>query len=426
MGLYTDRMEAYVFDLDPLEDGYRDKLLEVAGKFRSQAKVLEELMKENGYTGDFADIEEKYHWMKILFKESGVEEPRNLKAFLLGTKHFDRDKRTPFQLCFAFSLTLEEAEMFFRRSYMGRGIDYHSVDDVVYAYCIREGLAWKTACDLLENVDSFQNQDKRKDTATDILGESAALEEKWMLNDSGSSVFTGEICGFLKKIHTKEDLVQFLRCNRKLFLKNNVTARKKYSDLWVQIIEPVKGFLILEEMELVLHNDSEKVRKPGKAWSEEAALKHMLGISEYRGKSTRSLTDLLKDNQLIHHLAADCFPNRNAIRSILSGKPVSYESIRKLLILLLFYRFWIRKALKKKSNCYQAEYGDTMRCMNEMNSHLMEAGYPALYYGNPYDWLFLFFMQCEEPLCSLREYMWELYSVKTELTENVFSGIEEK
>lgn len=91
---------------------------------------------------------------------------------------------------------------------------------------------------------------------------------------------------------------------------------------------------------------------------------------------------MLKDNALLHPLAEDSFPNRDGLTKILNGVHVSYESVRKLLILLVFYRFWVNKALAKGH--YTAGYGDADRCLSLINDCLTEAGYPMLYPGTVY------------------------------------------
>ena len=49
-----------------------------------------------------------------------------------------------------------------------------------------------------------------------------------------------------------------------------------------------------------------------------------------------------------------------------------------------------------------------------MNKMLTDAGYPALYEGNPYDWIFMFAAQDAYPLDAFRFFMRELYLNKAE------------
>ena len=124
----------------------------------------------------------------------------------------------------------------------------------------------------------------------------------------------------------------------------------------------------------------------------------------------RNLKPILKDNELIHPIAEDSFPDRDGLNKVLNGVHTSDERVRKTLILLLFYRYWCDMALRKHS--YNSEYSDGERCLSKINASMLEVGYPTLYAGNPYDWIFLFAMNDEQPLMAFREYMRELFYLK--------------
>ena len=82
---------------------------------------------------------------------------------------------------------------------------------------------------------------------------------------------------------------------------------------------------------------------------------------------------------------------------------MSYERVRKWLVLLTFYTFWARKAVD--AGTYEAQPSDADRCISHMNQVLMDAGYPELYVGNPYDWIFFYATKSDEPLTTFR-YIW--------------------
>ena len=52
--------------------------------------------------------------------------------------------------------------------------------------------------------------------------------------------------------------------------------------------------------------------------------------------------------------------------------------------------------------------------MSDINKKLSESMYPALYEGNPYDWIFLFAAQDEYPMDAFRFFMREVYLDKEE------------
>ena len=67
---------------------------------------------------------------------------------------------------------------------------------------------------------------------------------------------------------------------------------------------------------------------------------------------------------------------------------------------------------------YSAKVSDAERCLDTINARLLDAGYPELYAGNPYDWLFKWSLNDEHPLEAFRTYMGEVFAVKEEDTED--------
>lgn len=453
-GTYTTNMEETAFDLDPEQEDYRERLLEVAASFRPFQEVLKELIFFKGYQGRGHQLSEMIAFTEEQFKASKVPIPRNLESFFTGEMRFERDRKTPFLFCFAFRLSLEETEVFFRRCCFGRGLDFHSLQDFVFGYALREQLSYQEACSLLEKA-KIQTEggllECNPACGNCSAGEYCAREHSAGEHSAGDCfsegrLYTRELEETFHQIHSEEELLLFLQQQADQFSRNNKTAQEKVTQLWERITASPEGYLIREEKLVAgLKPTGTKMKNSPytnrKKWSEEGALKRILGLETsflnqnglvqrkeqksdgqklyFSGK--RSLVELVKENPLLHPVAAACFPGRNSLRLILKGKKVSYESLRKWLILLLFYTFWIKGALDRGDRTLQARPGEGERCQNYMDRHLMEAGYPCLYYGNPYDWLFLFCMFTEEPLPVLRDFMLELYLEKQEQKDKSIS-----
>ena len=86
----------------------------------------------------------------------------------------------------------------------------------------------------------------------------------------------------------------------------------------------------------------------------------------------------------------------------LSDKVDSYEELRKAIILLFSYSFW------RSATTLQGEYGSIAAAdffdfyIDQLNDLLIRANLPELYYGNPYDWMFLYCTYADNPLDSFR------------------------
>ena len=108
------------------------------------------------------------------------------------------------------------------------------------------------------------------------------------------------------------------------------------------------------------------------------------------------------------------FPSKKTFSKILnrsqSEMSTSYDSIRKCLILLKFYHFWVTLELMMDSGNAaensQSDYADYFDDFcEEMAQLLEECGYEELYERNPYDWIFLWASTTEQPLESFRRVM---------------------
>ena len=128
----------------------------------------------------------------------------------------------------------------------------------------------------------------------------------------------------------------------------------------------------------------------------------------------RTIQPLLKSNGLIHPVACKAFPDRQGLEKIIRGEYQSNEAVRKTIILLAFYSFWAKLEIKNNSAAYAAKKGDAGRCIASVNRLLVDSGYPALYEGNPYDWIFMFASQDTYPMDAFRSFMREVYLYKKE------------
>lgn len=400
LGQYTNFFEeksATIFD----EENYEDELKKVIGNFRSFDKALDSFIVEHGYDGDINAVEDKVSYISEKCKEAGVPVPRNLKKWYTEGKRIERMKAIPFHLCFAFKLNIEEVEDFLRRICLSRGFDCHSVEEVVYFYAFKNGLSYANVQEILAQVPKVK-------------------PEKLSYEDM---VFTDLIVEDIDDIDTEEDLVKYINDNIDLFGYNNAAAYDTIKTLWLKIAgsEDKPGVATRErkllyvtfdkEEEAYEHYVSEKGRRERKRvdsiWEYYLQILGLAGSCSADFYKDRSLKMILKDNELMHPLAEDSFPDRDGLVKILNGEHVSYERVRKLLILLVFYNFYASRALK--DNSYEVTDEEALRCISTIDDNLTAANYPTLYPGNPYDFLILMAIKTNQPLQSFRGYMQDLF-----------------
>lgn len=406
MGEYTNFFEDMTYDIFEKED-YVEELKKAAKLFRTFDKALDSFIVNHGYDGDLLNVDEKVSFITCKLKAAGVPVPRNIKKWY--TEHKKIERKTAFQLCFAFGLQVDEVNDFLRRICLTRGFDCHDVEEVVYFFALKNGLSYEDTKEVISKVTIVKPDRVVKD---DI-------------------VYTEFIAEEIDDIETAEELILYLNENTDKFGYNNVTAYEIIRSIWNDISQ--ENGIALREKKLLyvafdkdtndeqLEEDTDKRRKERKRMDDSIweIYLQILGLSgNYTDKiyKNRSIKSILKDNELLHPLAEDSFPDRGGLNKILNGRHASYESVRKLLILLVFYKFWANKSLC--SNHYAAGYGDADRCISTINDNLVDAGYPILYPGNPYDFIIFFSVNADNPLMTFRDFMREMFLNKMDSNGN--------
>lgn len=403
---YTTFLEDMAYNIFE-EDDYLEELKKAAELFRTFDKALDSFIVNHGYKGDLSDAEEKVSFIVGKLKDAGVPVPRNIKKWY--TEHKRIERKTAFQLCFAFGLQVDEVNDFLRRVCLTRGFDCQSVEEVVYFFAFKNGLSYGDATEILTRV-TIVKPDK-------------------MLKEN--IVYTDLIVEEIDNIETVEELVQYLNENVDKFGYNNATSYETIRSIWHDISKE-NGIALREKKLLYVafdkdandeqqEADTDKKRKERKRMDDSLweIYLQILGLSGNYLDSIykdRSIKSILKDNELLHPLAEDSFPDRDGLNKILNGEHVSYERVRKILILLVFYKFWANKALG--SNHYEAGYEDAERCISTINNNLVDAGYPMLYPGNPYDFIIFVSVNADSPLMTFRDYMREMFFNKMDSNGN--------
>ncbi len=384
MPAYTTLLQKPLETISWEDDNFIEELLQVVQLFRPFSDAITEFISERGFDGDFTDVDAKVKYIKTAFEKANMTPPRELREWFTAGQPIKRD--TAFLICFAFGLDGGETDEFFRRYYAKeRSFNCHQVQEAVYYFCLNNGLSYAEALDIQTRVPLSKRSQK-----------------------SGDVVYTGSIIAELNDLETKEELVTYLTENIDKFSDSNVTAYERIRRLWA--LAAGNGGLLMQEREKLpsilddaATGEKSKLRSGNtgvKPWDAYLAILQLDKDDVKQLKAERSIRPILKK---LHDDAQDSFPDRQGIDKILRGEHVSYERVRKWLVLLTFYTFWAQKAVKEGS--YEAEPEDAKRCLTTMNQHLMDAGYPELYVGNPYDWIFLFASKSEEPLYVFR-FIW--------------------
>ncbi|MCD8049371.1 MAG: hypothetical protein LUG52_07200 [Clostridia bacterium] len=402
MDQYTETMILAAEISSPDDDDYEENLLKISAMFRGFDQALTVFLGEHGYSGDLNDVPAKVQFLREKFKAANVKQPRDFKEWFIPKKQFSRD--TAFSICFAFGLNIDGTKDFFLRVQFERAFNCHTVKESVYYFCLKNALSYSEAQEIIAQ---FPAQKRAKK----IPGRDA--------------LYTKTIIEYIDSIDDKEKLICYIKDNIEDFQYNNVTAGEYIRELWEDISK--KGGLAEKEGTILdrTHNqdqeqDQENYVIAGANASTWRIFAQILGMTnymekEYAAKYDRSLTTVLSDNKLLPLKAAYCFPSRQSIDKILRGETVGdNEIIRKMLIFLTFYKYWAKIITDKNDAFYEARKSDSVRCLDTINNRLLDAGYPELYAGNAYDWIFMWSLNDDQPLAAFRRYMGEVFAVSAE------------
>lgn len=425
MNQYTELLNIKAETLSPADDGYEESLLEISSLFRGFDEALTTFIENHGYTGDLTDVPAKAQFLRERFKAADMKLPRDFKEWFVPNKKVSR--KTAFQICFAFGLGVEETNDFFRCVQFERGFDCHTISEAVYYFCMRNGLSYIEAQEIIARI---------------------PVPKKAKTIPNREVLYTGTIIEYINGIDDKEKLIQYIIDNINDFQYNNATAIKYIQELWAEISKAdglaakegliidrtynrfedrhIKGVTDTRSKEVIdaeIRQQEQEVRPydyvvAGSDASTWIIFSQIIGLAnyqenEYATKYDRSLSSVLSGNKLMPLKADYCFPNRQNIDKLIRGDSVGDdEIIRKMLIFLVFYTHWAKLVISKNDAFYSANFSDAERCLDTINVRLLDAGYPELYAGNPYDWLFKWALNDENPLIAFRHYMGEVFAIK--------------
>ncbi|MGN0240106.1 MAG: hypothetical protein ACI4CS_00310 [Candidatus Weimeria sp.] len=422
---YTEYLQDEAYSLSPDDDDYTARLEAVAGYFRTPGELIGAFIAENGFSGKTDDTREKVGFLKDKFKAAGIPAPRNISDWFDKDKTYSRE--TAYKICFAFHLNREQVDNFFRKVYLDRSFDCHNLDEAIYYYCIGNGSDWEHARRLRDEVGELPEKNTTAAAPAAKAGfEKASVStagETQNRERSGdtSVVYTSTIREILSHISSDDELTQYLKNNISQFSYHNVTATENIRSIWSRIagengLAWREGILLRKTDPAI--RDDEKTFTVDKKVSRWNIFSQIISLKKYdyeKYSKDRSIKKILVSNRVLNSLAEQSFPDREGLDKILSGGNADYERIRKLLILLEFYAYWAEKAV---TTGYSKETAgrvrDADKCFSLINKYLIDSGYPELYYGNPYDWIFMWALNSDRPLDEFRYYMGEVLAVASE------------
>lgn len=377
--LVANKLANYDYDLDDLP-GKAD--MEAMDSISTFSEYLYLHTVRCGYDGAATD---NSALASFLFKKSGVTNTNISRQTLTNwlTKsppaHNPSGRKNVYRLCFALEMDAQQTEEFFLKAYLERPFNYKDISESVYYFCLNTGRSYEDAQRIIETIESTPFQENPyADNNTELIGEQ------------------------IKAFTTEEELLQYITENRSGFAVQNQSATEKISQLVESCME------IAPQEYAIRHAENEEITVD----SIDKLLNVIYGYSVRSVKNGKPVyqTPITKSN--FPALIKQNWPQREQFSQIFdSKKPVTYDVIRRALIMLTFYDFAARAAVEyhKKHGVPATEYFIFDEFTDEMNSVLSECGYVQLYWRNPFDWMIGYCAMSPDPIFTLQELIIEYY-----------------
>ncbi len=259
----------------------------------------------------------------------GEDCPRTILNWAKGQRTSVKNRKNNYDLCYALEMDIPETADFFIKHFLSIPFNYKDSTDAIFFYCFMRNRPYSTIKKMLERAETFHSTEDTAVHTTEIAKQICDIYD-----DEEFMQYLSEHC------YNKEQ--QFQRARNEiinLIHKQNV---KKKSELHFQVM----GFYY--------YNNHEHVFPKG---------------------------------NLLPRTFTESLPTDRTFLDITDGKkPETYETLRKALIILLFYDFY--------SHTDQYDYD----FYEEANQRLLDCGFVPLYVKNLFDAVILFCNHSKYPL----------------------------
>lgn len=369
---YTERMEDALWqkwnDYD-IDYASTIEFLNAEDGFRSFGDGLVALMKKKDPS---MDTDKAIAHITTYCRKNGIElseigSTNTLKSWFKGgprPKKGEDSRDAMFALAFALEFTSEETAELFHKVYLDRAFNFRNEKELVYYFCLSNRKTWADTKRIIATIEHDGD-------GYDATIHTAAIQTE------------------VDRFSNESELLSYINTHRHNMEQNSVTAKKKLN----QLLEKAKKHAI-EEADQAGHEE-DFIR----AWKKEktASINFIYSvITNLKPSAKRGTTTVFKNARLPKEIK-NRFPEAGSF----SEKAPTYESMRKMIIMLFSYDFWYQVQWENE----EFELDDYI---SQLNALLNDCGFSLIYYGNPYDWMFLYCTLSEMPLDTFRDILSEV------------------
>lgn len=299
----------------------------------------------------------------------------------------DKNRENIYKLCFALGTNAVDTKIFFLKAFLVRPFDYKSIEEATYFFCMNNGLSFVDAERIIQEIKQtpvVENPDA--DDVTEVIGAQIA------------------------ELHTEEEFVRYILGNRSGFEVHSQTAR----DTIAKLIDECTELAEQEYDRFILTRATEEDNNASKIESIDKLLSVIYGFSVREEIDDKPVFNKTIQKSDFPKYIRTNFPTAQGLQKIISGKEISYDAVRKALVILTFYKYFVSALLSGN------EVDDPFDEFEEiLDLKLNECGFVQSYWRNPFDWMFGYCASRSDPLGTFRELIEEFYLCDPEVQAQI-------
>ena len=315
---------------------------------------LAERLVELGYPCTADDTEFMLSEIRDRYKRIlGKSCPRTVLEWIRGTSPGTTNRLNNYDLCYALEMDYKKTAVFFQKHFLTIPFILRSRTDAIFFYCLYHNRPYSVAKRMLEDSEVFVQQDT-VDTAT------------------------AEIKNKIREIDDDEQFLHYLseHCygsQQQFRLAKSLISTE---------IENIKNYIMKDSVDDI--STPERLNR--------MTIFTLLGY-KYDGKQS--------NKAVLPKRFTESLPNDVTLGKIINDENVSYELLRKTLMLLRFYNFY-HDADNSDRN---AICENLMDFKDELNGTLNACGFAQIYMLHPFDCLLMYCANSEDPIPTLYSIM---------------------
>lgn len=298
--------------------------------------------------------------IKRRYKELlGFSCPRTVQEWIKGTTPGVTNRKNKYDLCYALEMDFQQTSFFFQKHFLSLPFIIKAKIDAVFLYCLYHHKPYSVVTELLERSKGFVSQENAHTSTSQI----AAM------------------------IFDIDDDEKFLR-----YLSEHCYDNEQQFQLARSIIN--KEIDVLKSR--IFEDDLADIISPNRLNS--------LTIDALLGYRYQSREKGHNDINLPKHFT-ESLPNDVNLGKIINGNIISYEVLRKTMMLLKLYNYYRAAEAEDRKDGYEPDkYEINKRLMDffeELNDTLISCGFAQLYVRHPFDCLLLYCANSHDPILTL-------------------------